>query len=101
MSNKGAFKLDPYYFKRPHAFFVVAVVAGMTLFGLQCYKQAWFPYAYLGILGEILKQGAEDPAYLVYFRGGFWLAWGIHVLEAIQGYRIASRIGLKNAHWYV
>ncbi|XP_053165710.1 transmembrane protein 254 [Hemicordylus capensis] len=91
------------YFRRSSSFWMVLIAAGMGLYTWAVISPSSFPYDLLGPVGTATKYVVEN--HNAYFRGGYWLAWLIHLGEALYALKLCKAKGITDSstvlQWFV
>ncbi|XP_035693710.1 transmembrane protein 254-like isoform X2 [Branchiostoma floridae] len=79
------------FFRRASPFWMSFITVGFTIFGFAVYAPQSVPWYMLGPVGTLTQHLIKNyPAQLY---KGFWVAWGIHTVEAVIA---AILTGVKN-----
>ncbi|XP_072484128.1 transmembrane protein 254 isoform X2 [Notamacropus eugenii] len=82
------------YFKRGNSFWFAVIILAFGYYTWVAFWPQSIPYQKLGPLG-LFSQYLVDN-HLVLIRNGYWLAWLIHVGEAVYAMILCNKKGITN-----
>ncbi|KAL2083555.1 hypothetical protein ACEWY4_021328 [Coilia grayii] len=91
------------YFKRSSWFWIITVTISMGYYTCVVFWSEAVPCDRLGPLGSLTKYLVDNHSSLLY--NGWWLAWVIHLIEALVAMKICSDKGVQSSKarclWFV
>ncbi|XP_064418595.1 transmembrane protein 254 [Latimeria chalumnae] len=82
------------YFRRTNLFWMAVITTMMGFFMWTVLWPTQVPLEKLGPFGTITKYLVDNHYTLLYY--GFWLAWAIHVAEALYSLKVCSVKGITS-----
>ncbi|XP_063047998.1 transmembrane protein 254 [Engraulis encrasicolus] len=82
------------YFKRSSWFWIITVTVSMGYYTWVVFSSETVPCDLLGPLGSLTKYLVDNHSSLIY--NGWWLAWAIHLFEALVAMKICSDKGVES-----
>ncbi|XP_020373829.1 transmembrane protein 254 isoform X1 [Rhincodon typus] len=89
-------KVSSTYFRRTSFFWVTFVIGSLGYYTLLMFWPQSVPYKSLGPLGNFSKYLVDN--YYSHLYVGYWLAWGLHLAEALYSIKICSDKGITNVN---
>ncbi|CAM4705052.1 unnamed protein product [Lepidochelys kempii] len=77
------------YFRCASRFWIGVIAVSIGYFAWAVFLPSTIPYENLGQLGHFTKYLVDNHPKLLY--NGFWLAWGIHIAEALYSIKLCKR----------
>ncbi|XP_075073236.1 transmembrane protein 254 isoform X1 [Mixophyes fleayi] len=82
------------YFHRTSLFWMAIITVSMGFFTWTVFWPTQVPYEHLGPLGSIAQYMVKNHYSALYY--GFWLAWAVHVAEALYSLQLCSTKGIMD-----
>ncbi|KAM3913623.1 transmembrane protein 254 [Leptodactylus fuscus] len=82
------------YFRRVGILWMTFVTVAMSFFTWTVFWPTTVPYEQLGPLGSFTQYMVKNHYSGLYY--GFWVAWTLHVLEALYGVRLLRTKGITD-----
>nr|XP_006630948.2 PREDICTED: transmembrane protein 254 isoform X1 [Lepisosteus oculatus] len=82
------------YFRRTSLFWIITVTLSMGYYTWTVFWPEHVPYEKLGPVGTFSKYMVDHHYSVLYY--GWWLAWSIHVSEAIYSVKVCSDKGVDS-----
>ncbi|KAG7462749.1 hypothetical protein MATL_G00188050 [Megalops atlanticus] len=82
------------YFRRASLFWIVTVTLSMGYYTWVVFWPNQLPYERLGPLGSLSKYLVGNHYPVMYY--GWWLAWAVHLAEALYSLKVCSNKGVDN-----
>ncbi|XP_053306064.1 transmembrane protein 254 [Spea bombifrons] len=83
------------YFRRASLFWMALITLSMGFFTWTVFFPEQIPYEKLGPFGSFVQYLVKNHYGVMYH--GFWVAWIIHLLEALYSMRLCSSKGIKDS----
>ncbi|TFK09498.1 Forkhead box protein I1-ema [Platysternon megacephalum] len=91
------------YFRCTSRFWMGVIAVSIGYFAWAVFLPSTIPYENLGQLGHITKYLVDNHPKLLY--NGFWLAWGIHIAEALYSIKLCKTKGITDSsvqrRWFI
>ncbi|KAI5107899.1 transmembrane protein 254 [Silurus meridionalis] len=91
------------YFRRASLFWIVTVTLSMSYYTWAVFWPQKLPYDTLGPLGAFTKYLVKE--YHSFMYKGWWLAWAVHLCEALVALKVCSDKGIDSPStrllWFV
>ncbi|GCC32210.1 transmembrane protein 254 isoform X2 [Chiloscyllium punctatum] len=89
-------KVSGAYFRRISLFWIACITLSFGYYTLLMFWPQSIPYQSLGPLGIFSKYLMDNYYTHLYF--GYWLAWGLHLAEALYSIKVCSDKGITNVN---
>ncbi|XP_050816318.1 transmembrane protein 254 isoform X2 [Gopherus flavomarginatus] len=91
------------YFRCASRFWMGVIAVSIGYFAWTVFLPSTIPYENLGQLGHVTKYLVDRHPKLLY--NGFWLAWGIHIAEALYSIKLCKTKGITDSsvqrRWFI
>ncbi|XP_044880257.1 transmembrane protein 254 isoform X2 [Mauremys mutica] len=91
------------YFRCTSRFWMGVIAVCIGYFAWTVFLPSTIPYENLGQLGHFTKYLVDNHPKLLY--NGFWLAWGIHIAEALYSIKLCKIKGITDSsvqrRWFI
>nr|XP_032642273.1 transmembrane protein 254 isoform X4 [Chelonoidis abingdonii] len=91
------------YFRCTSRFWMGVIAVSIGYFAWTVFLPSTIPYENLGQFGHFTKYLVDKHPRLLY--NGFWLAWGIHIAEALYSIKLCKTKGITDSsvqrRWFI